>query len=86
MNNGDRVYYARILEPVGIYEVCDLKVRSVGDTWFSATDSKTKQAFMFNNKDIGNTIFTDRNEALKKVKEAEKNKKKVSEEVYYEEY
>lgn len=86
MNKGDRIYYARILAPVGMYEVYDLVVRSVGDTWFSATDSKTKQAFLFDNKDIGNTIFTDRNEALKKVKEAEKNKKKISEETYYEEY
>lgn len=86
MNNGDRVYYARILEAVGMYEVCDLKVRSVGDDWFSATDGKTKQAFLFDNKDIGITIFIDRNEALKKVKAAEKNKKEVSKEVYYEEY
>ena len=86
MNKGDRVYYARILEAVGMYEVCDLKVRSIGDDWFSATDSKTKQAFLFDNKDIGITIFIDRNEALKKVKAAEKNKKEVSKEVYYEEY
>ena len=39
------------------------------------TDVKTKAAFLFNECDIGVAIFTDRKEALEKVKEAKKNRK-----------
>ena len=35
---------------------------------------------------IGKTIFIDRNEALNVVRKAEKNKKNICEETYYEEY
>ena len=86
MKKGDIVYFARILPRVGIYDVYDLKVRMVADTWFSATDNRTKQTFLFNNKDIEKTIFYERRDALKVVKIAEKNKKEISTETYYEEF
>ena len=86
MKKGDIVYFARILPRVGIYEVYDLKIRMVAETWFSATDNHIKQTFLFNNKDIEKTIFYDRKEALKTVKAAEKNKKEISTETYYEEF
>jgi hypothetical protein len=86
MNKGDKIYFARILPRVGIYDVCDLKVRMVAETWFSAIDNRTKQTFLFSNKEIGKKVFHDRNEALEKVKIAEKNKKEISVETYYEEF
>lgn len=86
MIKGDIIYYARVLEKVYMYEVYELKVRMVEDTWFSATDKNTKQAFLFSHKDIGKTIFFDRKEALKIVKNAEKNKKEINREIYYEEF
>lgn len=86
MNKGDKIYFARILPRVGIYDVCDLKVRMVAETWFSAIDNRSKQVFPFNNKDVGNKVFQNREEALEKVKIAEKNKKEVGEETYYEEF
>lgn len=86
MNKGDKIYYARIIRNVGIYEVYDLKVRMVEDDWFSATEKRTHKAFIFSNKDIGLTVFTDREQALQLVLEAEKNKKPISNEKYYEEY
>ena len=86
MKKGDKVYFARILPRVGIYEVYDLKVRMVAETWFSAIDNRSKHTFLFSNKDIGITIFHDRREALKVVKIAEKNKKEISMEIYYEEF
>ena len=71
-----------------IYEVKDLYVRTVAEDYFVATDKKDKHAFLFmykkNEKD--NNIFYDRKDAVKKVKEAEKNRKEISEEIYYEEY
>lgn len=86
MKKGDIIYFTRILPRAGIYDVYDLKVRMVADTWFSATDNRTKQAFLFHNKDIGEIIFFDRGEALNAVKAAEKNKKEISSETYYEEF
>ena len=86
MKKGDIVYFARILKPVGIYEVCELKIRVVEKTWFSAAEKSTHKAFIFSNNDIGKSIFYNRGEALDLVLEAEENKKPISNEKYYEEY
>ena len=86
MKRGDKIYFARILPKVEIYEVYDLKLRTVEETWFSATDKKTGQAFLFHNKDIGNIVFFNREEALEKVKNAERDKKEINEESYYEKF
>lgn len=86
MNKGDKIYYARIIPNVGIYEVYDLKVRMVEEDWFSATEKRTHKAFIFSNKDIDKTVFKDREQALELVLEAERYKKPISAEKYYEEY
>lgn len=86
MKKGDKLYYARILVQTGTYEVCDLTVRSVQHDWFSCVEKRTKNAFLFSTKDLGVLVYQNRNEALRLVKEAEKNKKKISTETYYEEY
>lgn len=72
MNKGDKVYYARILSNVGMYEVYELKIRTVADTWFSATEKRSKQTFLFSNKHIDKIVFYDRDIALEKVLKAEK--------------
>ena len=82
----DVVYYARILPTSSIYDVLELKIRTVEDDWFVGIEKRDKQAFLFHDKDINKTIFTDRKKALKVVQEAEKRKKTVNEETYYEEY
>ena len=82
----DVVYYTKIITSCGIYDVYELRIRTVEDDWFVGIEKRDEHAHLFNNSDIGNTIFTDRNEAVRKVKEAEKNNMAVSEETYYEEY
>ena len=83
----DIIYYSRIIPTSGIYDVCELTVRTIEDTWFVGIDKRDKHAYMFNNTDINKTVFTDRKDALKKVLDAEANKKEtVSNETYYEEY
>ena len=74
---GTIVYYAQILPTGDVYEVLTLKLRTVDKEarWFVGTDVKTKAAFLFNECDIGVAIFTDRKEALEKVKNAKKNRK-----------
>lgn len=75
------VYYAQCLEPVGEFEVLELKVRTVKSNWYVGIEKKDKHSYLFYDHDIGKRIFFDRNEALDVVKEAEKKyKKKYSEE------
>ena len=82
----DIIYYARIMPKLGIFDVYDLKVRTVEDTYFTGIDKRDKKTYLFYYKDVGKTVFTNREDAVNKAKEAEKNKPKVSTETYYEEY
>ena len=86
IKKGDKVFHARILPSVGIYDVCELHVRSVCDNWFVGIDKRDKQAHMLDTKEIGKTVFKDRSKAVAIVYDAEKDKKNVSGETYYEEY
>ena len=81
------LYYARISHNLAMYELCELKVRSVYDTYFVALENRSKIAFLFGYNLIGETVFFSRKEALEKVREAERNKpKNINTETYYEEY
>lgn len=87
LNKKDIVYYTKIMPSVGIYDICELKIRTVEDDYFVGIDKHDKHAYLFDYNSIDKTVFTDRKVALKLVQEAEKNKKKViSNESYYEEY
>lgn len=89
MNNlkkKDIVYYARIIPSVGIYDVCELKIRTVEDDYFVGIDKHDKHAYLLTNNVIGKTVFKDRKTALEIIRAAERNKKETSNEIYYEEY
>lgn len=73
LKKGQKVYYARILEPVGKFEVIDLKIRTIADTWFVGTEKRTNFAYLFGMDTINKDVFFDRNVALKLVLEAEAN-------------
>ena len=85
MKKGDMVYYARVIPNI-IYEVCELKIRTVEDTYFVGIENRSKHAFLFDNINLNKTVFYNREIALKIVKEAEKNKTKDYSESSYEEY
>lgn len=72
LNKGDKVYYARIMPKIGVYEVYDLTVRTVTDTWFVGIDKKDKRAFLLDIDSIGEIVFFDRRDAVNEAKEAEK--------------
>lgn len=83
----DIIYYARIFPKTRTFDVLDLTIRTVADTWFVGIEKKDKQAFIFNYPDIGNVIFLNRKDALKKVLDAEKEAPEATdEETMYEEY
>lgn len=84
----DTVYYTRIMPSSNIYDILELKIRTVEDNWFVGIEKRDKQALLFYDTDINKIIFKDRNVALEKVLEAEENKKTkdTNDEIYYEEY
>ena len=83
---GDIVYYARIIPTLGIYDVCELKIRTVTDTYFVGMDKRDKRAYLFSYNTVGKCIFSNRKDAVEKVITAEENSPRVSKETYYEEY
>ena len=83
---GDIVYYARIMPTLGIYDVCELKIRTITDTYFVGTDKRDKRAYLFSYNAVGKCIFSNRKDAVEKVITAEESSPKVSKETYYEEY
>lgn len=86
IKKGTIVYYARSMENTGTFEVLDIRVRTVENTWFVGVENRSKHAYLFSYKNIGKTVFLNRKDALTVVKEKEKNCKKIcSDEIYYEE-
>ena len=83
---GNTIYYARIMPTLGIYDVCELKIRTVADTYFVGMDKRDKRAYLFSYNAVGKCIFSNRKDAVEKVIAAEENSPKVSKETYYEEY
>lgn len=82
---GDIFYYTRIMPTIGIYDLLEVKVRGIYDTYFVATEKREKQAFLFSYSEIDKTVFKNRDIALEVINKAEKNKKNISMETYYEE-
>lgn len=85
LNKGDKLFYARIQHNTGVYDLCELIVRTVADTYFVGTDKKDKRAYLLGYDSLGETVFEDRKDALAVVHKAEEHKKDTGE-VYYEEY
>lgn len=85
MKKKDILYYARIVPKTGIYEVCELLIRTVEERYFVGIDKRDKHAYLFLYSDMNKIVFENRKEALKRVKDAEKNKIKTNYEIYYEE-
>ena len=83
---GNTIYYARIMPTLGIYDVCELKIRTVTDTYFVGTDKRDKRAYLFSYNAVEKCIFSNRKNAVEKVITAEESNPKVSKETYYEEY
>ena len=71
---GSILYFARVLPNLGIYDLCELSVRMVGNNWISARDKRDKRVYLFSKNDINHKVFVDREDALSKVKELEKYK------------
>ena len=87
LTKGDIVYYTRIMPNLGIFDVYDVKIRTIADTWFSGVEKRDKKVFLFPYSAIDKYIFFNRKDAVDMATNAEEsNKKVISTETYYEEY
>lgn len=75
---GDIVYWARIHHQTGIYDLCEIRVRTVYPDSFVGVDKDSKQAFLLSYDDCDEFVFDNRADALKVLQEAEKKKKKFT--------
>lgn len=75
INKGSTVYYARIHHETGIYELCELHVRTVYADSFVGVDTQSKVAYYISFEDCDVFVFDNRNDALHVVQKAEKLKK-----------
>lgn len=82
----NHLYYARIIPKSGIYDVCELIIRTITDDYFVGIDKMDKHAYLFPYSALDNIVFYDRELALDKVQLAEDVKREINNETYYEEY
>ena len=68
LHKGSVVYYARLIPKNHVYEVCELKIRTIEETWFVGVDKRDKHAYLLNTADINQTVFEKRQDALSLVK------------------
>ena len=73
LNKGDTLYYARYIPNVNIDEICEIKVRTIEDNYF--TGNTDKRAFLFGYDTLNDTVFVSRKEALDKLRKLEKGAK-----------
>lgn len=69
---GQKIYYARILPMVDIYDVCELIIRTIEKDYFVGIDKCDKHAYLLTYDKINKSVFFNKNDALNIVKETEK--------------
>lgn len=65
VKKGSKLYYPRIIEKFGYYEIHDVVMVAKYEDHCHVVDVKTKQAFMIENKNIDKQLYINREEALK---------------------
>ena len=68
MEKGDVVYMCDVVPNCSIYEVFELTLRTVEDTYAVGVDKKSKQAYMFTPDMIGDYVFNHRIDAVDALK------------------
>lgn len=63
---GDIVFYARCIPKNGLYEVCELKIRTVNqeEGWVVGVDKRDKRAYLLTKDEISKRVFEERKDAL----------------------
>lgn len=72
---GQIVFYTRILPTAGIYDLLEIKLRTVEDTYIVGCDEKDHTAYLVSEIEAETCIFMSRKDALNKIKEEKKKGK-----------
>lgn len=79
LKKNDIVHFVRILPNIDYYELLEVKVVNAYADYCTATESKTKQTFLFTRKHAEEVLFVDRKKALHELKELQKKGTKSNE-------
>lgn len=63
MKVGDTVYLCVVVPNCNVYDVLQLTLRTVEDSWAVGVDEHTKQAYLFGYNMVGQYVFTQHYEA-----------------------
>ena len=76
MQKDDRIYFSHVLPKLNVYEVLEMKIRTVGINWFVASSTKNRNnVYAFTDDDINQIVFQTYREAyehMSRQKESEK--------------
>ena len=59
MKIGDTVYLCIVVPNCGIYDILQLTLRTVEETWAVGVDEHTKQAYLFGFNMVGSYVFAE---------------------------
>ena len=72
----DIIYFSHVLPKLNVYEVLEMKIRTVGINWFVASSTKNRNnVYAFTDDDINQIVFQTYQEAyehMNRQKESEK--------------
>ena len=72
----DIIYFSHVLPKLNVYEVLEMKIRTVGVTWFAASATKNRNnVYAFTDDDINQIVFSTYQEAYEHMKQQKESAK-----------
>ena len=76
MQKDDIIYFSHVLPKLNVYEVLEMKIRTVGVNWFVASSTKNRNnVYAFTDDDINQIVFQTYQEAYEHMNRQKENKK-----------
>ena len=72
----DIIYFSHVLPNPNVYEVFEMKIRTVGVNWFVASSTKNRNnVYAFTDDDINQIVFSTYQEAYEHMKQQKESTK-----------
>ena len=72
----DIIYFSHVLPKLNVYEVLEMKIRTVGINWFVASSTKNRNnVYAFTDDDINQIVFLTYQEAYEHMKQQKESAK-----------
>ena len=76
MQKDDIIYFSHVLPKLNVYEVLEMKIRTVGVNWFVASSPKNRNnVYAFTDDDINQIVFSTYQEAYEHMKQQKESAK-----------